>query len=264
MTVFTKAIPKKPATSKEVLGTDVAALRKIDLECREIEARIAREDAKAVVEKEKAAVEMAKALAEINGVNATVRLNAVAVEKLEREAEEAACDWRYQHKYMFAESTTAAGVTRAMDRINVWDQLDPTCDIEISFNSPSDGDVIAVMSFYDYIRAMSRKGHKITTVCTGMAASMAGILLQAGDVRVSTKESLILIHEITFNANGKIGEVEDTWLMAQKLTEHVTKIFIERAGGLLSEETLRTNWARKDWWLDAEEALALGIIDEIR
>ena len=260
MVASTAKLTSEQATSPEM---EAAALRKIDLECREIESRIAREDARAIVEREKAAVEMAKVLAEKDSVNMTVRLNTVAVEKLEREAEEAACDWRYQHKYMFAESTTAAGVTRAMDRINVWDQLDPTCDIEISFNSPG-GDVIAGMSLYDYIRAMSRKGHKITTVCTGMAASMAGILLQAGDVRVATKESIILIHEIAFNAGGKIGEVEDTWLMAKKLTDHVVKLFVERSGGLLSEEYLRQHWARKDWWLDAEEALALGIIDEIR
>ncbi len=235
---------------------EAAQIRKLDAECREIEARIERENITA-------ASADAKAAAETSSLITSSRLAALSADKAEREALEANCDWRYQHKYMFAEGTSAAGVTRAIDRINVWDQLDPTCDIEIAFNSPG-GDVIAGMSFFDYLRDMARKGHKITTVCTGMAASMAGILLQAGDTRVATRESMILIHEIAFSAGGKIGDVEDTWLMAQKLTDHVIRIFVQRSGGKLTEEYLKAHWARKDWWLDAEEALALGIIDEIR
>ena len=242
-----------PTMDPELLA---ATIRKLDAEVHAIEARIAREDAASRAEREKMALD-------IEHVALSVRLSRVVTDRQEREAKEASCDWRYQHRYVFAESTTAAGVSNCMDRLNVWDQLDPGCDIEVVFNSPG-GDVIAGMSLFDYLRNLSRKGHKITTVATGMAASMAGILLQAGDVRVATRESIILIHEIAFSAGGKIGEVEDTWLMAQKLTEHVIKIFVQRSNGKLTEEYLKAHWARKDWWLDAEEALALGIIDEIR
>ena len=54
----------------------------------------------------------------------------------------------------------------------------------ISSALPISVEVIAGLALYDFIQTLRRKGHKVTTVSYGMAASMAGILLQAGDVRV--------------------------------------------------------------------------------
>ena len=233
-----------------------ASVRKLEAECREIEARIKREDALAASESD-------KNVAEASHARAQARLTLITVRDHEREAREAACDFKYSHRYSFSESTTAAGTARCIAQLNVWDKLAPKCDIEIVFNSPG-GEVIPGMVLFDFIRRISDKGHHITTVATGMAASMAGILLQAGDIRVATPESMILIHEIAFSAGGKIGEVEDTWEMARLLTDHVVQIFVDRSGGKLSEEFLRSHWLRKDWWLDAKTALALGIVDEVR
>ncbi len=95
----------------------------------------------------------------------------------------------------------------------------------------------------------------------GMAASMGGILLQAGDKRVIGSESVLLVHEISFGAGGKIGEVEDEVAFAKMLTQRVLKIFANRTK--MTARQIDAKWKRKDWWMDSDEALKLGFVDEI-
>lgn len=74
-------------------------------------------------------------------------------------------------------------------------------------------------------------------------------------------ESVILVHEISFGAGGKIGEVEDEVEFARMLTRRVLKIFASRTK--MTERQIDAKWKRKDWWLSSEEALKLGFVDEI-
>jgi ATP-dependent protease ClpP protease subunit len=101
-------------------------------------------------------------------------------------------------------------------------------------------------------------------VCRGYAASMGGILLQAGDVRVCGPESYILIHEISSGAVGKIGDLEDEVEFVKMIQKRVNDIFVARSGGKVTATKLRNMYRRKDFWLDSTKALALGIVDEIR
>ena len=171
--------------------------------------------------------------------------------------------WQYQHVLNFVGAVSGSTVQAAIERLNSWSVIDPGCDITIVFNSPG-GAVIDGMALFDYIRWIRTKGHKVTIIALGYAASMAGILLQAGDVRVMAKGAWMLIHEVAFNAGGKIGEIEDMYRFGERLKEQAANIFVERSGGRLDRETLEKNWARKDWWISPDEALALGLIDEIR
>ena len=154
-------------------------------------------------------------------------------------------------------------VQPCMDRLNSWDVMDPGCEMTIIFNSPG-GAVIDGMALFDYIRFMRGKGHRVTIIALGYAASMAGVLLQAGDHRVMAKGSWLLIHEVAFSTSGKIGEIEDMYKFGERLKEQAASVFIERSGGKLTRAVLTENWTRKDWWLSPGEALALGLIDEIR
>jgi ATP-dependent protease ClpP protease subunit len=95
-----------------------------------------------------------------------------------------------------------------------------------------------------------------------MAASMAGILLQAGDTRVMAKESWLMIHEASFGASGKIGDVEDTVEWVKMVQERILSIFSERSG--LTKAFLKKNWQRKNWWISSDYALKLNLIDEVR
>jgi ATP-dependent Clp protease protease subunit len=147
-----------------------------------------------------------------------------------------------------------------MERLAYWSRTEPGCAIELIFTSPG-GSVIDGMALFDFIQQLRRAGHFITTRALGWAASMAGILLQAGDKRVMAKESYVLIHEISTGAVGKIGEIEDEVKFVKKIQGRILDIFAARAN--VKREYFAKHWKRQDWWLDSDEALKIGIIDEV-
>ena len=95
-----------------------------------------------------------------------------------------------------------------------------------------------------------------------MAASMAGVLLQAGDVRWLGHQSWLMIHRAAFGAIGKTYEVEDEVRFIKRIEDRIVDIFTSRSK--LTKNKIRRNWDRKDWWIDADESLELKLIDEIR
>ena len=109
---------------------------------------------------------------------------------------------------------------------------------------------------------MRFKGHKVVTGSLGMAASMAGILLQAGDVRWIGHQAWMMIHRAAFGAIGKTYEVEDEVKLVKRIEERCLDIFVSRSN--LSKMKIKRNWDRKDWWIDADECLEMGLVDEVR
>ena len=178
----------------------------------------------------------------------------------------------YNFTYRFSSGVDDSSVKTCLDKLTFWHRTAPESDIEIIFNSPG-GSVFAGMDLFDYIVQLRSEGHNVTTVARGYAASMGGILLQAGTKRVMGKEAYILIHEVSTWAGGKVGEIEDEFLFLKKISERVVGIFAERAreagaNGTASHPItaaqVRKSWNRTDWWLDSTEALKLGIVDELR
>lgn len=181
-------------------------------------------------------------------------------EKATQKRFEELASFKYQHIYYFDNAVSDSTVTDCMHQLNLWDQENVACPIEIIFYSPG-GSVLAGLALFDYLRQLSAKGHHITTRALGMAASMAGILLQAGDTRTMGKEAYILIHEISAGAVGKIGEMEDEMIFLKKIQGRILDIFAERAK--VTRAYFASHWRRKDWWIDSREALKLGIVDEV-
>lgn len=178
----------------------------------------------------------------------------------------------YNYTYRFSSAVDDGTVKTCLDKLTFWHRTNPTADIEIIFNSPG-GSVFAGMDLFDYIVQLRGEGHAVTTVTRGYAASMGGILLQAGSKRVMGKEAYILIHEVSTWAGGKVGEIEDEYNFLKKISERVVGIFAERAKEAGANGTathpitaaqVRKNWNRTDWWLDSTEAIKLGIVDELR
>lgn len=189
--------------------------------------------------------------------------------KLERERqddiEQAASD-RERHVYRFNGQVDRGSVVGCVSTLALWDRLDPECDIEVIFNSPG-GSVIDGMALFDLLSALSLRGggtHKVTVGSRGYAASMAGILLQAGDVRWLGANSYLMIHEIAAGTGGKIGEIQDAVKFYEAICEQVIDLFVERSEGKVTREEFVKNWERQDWWLFASTALRYGFIDEIR
>jgi len=166
--------------------------------------------------------------------------------------------------YAFTGAVESGSVNKCIEQLTKWRRTIESPEgnpIEVQFNSPG-GTIVPGMALFDCIQAMRSAGFNVTTSSIGYAASMAGILLQAGDHRVMGAESWLMIHEASFGTSGKIGEVEDIVEWVKMVQERILDIFAERSN--LSKAKLKNRWRRKDWWLSSDDALRFGLIDEIR
>ena len=181
---------------------------------------------------------------------------------------------KYQYRFPVSENSVA----ECLDTLNLWhrqdekDLADGTIEklrpFEIVFYSPGGG-VMPGMRLFDHIQWLRGEGHYVTTCAMGYAASMGGILLQAGDKREIGKNAFVLIHELSFGAAGDMGDMIDAVEMAEIIQKRVIDIFCSRAKetgrpGHLTPAKMKRKWQRKDWWLSSDEAYRLGVVDEIR
>lgn len=167
----------------------------------------------------------------------------------------------HHHVYVFDKEVTEASVKACITQLAAWSRQDPKCGIEIQVNSPG-GSIFDGLALIDFIRGLRTSGHHITMVAIGMAASMAGVILQAADTRAMGANALMLIHEGSLGAIGDFGKVEDRVALMKLMHERILDLFADRA--VVSKTYIRNHWKRKDWWLDSAEALKLGFVDEVR
>lgn len=246
----------RPLHESEIAKNEAEA-RKIEAEVHKLEAEQRKIDAESARYEHEVRAERAEAdIAEADARVASFKLEREA-EKRERER----ADFKHQRVYHFTEVVRADPVAKCIQELNYWHRIDDKCDIEIVFDSPG-GSVFDGLNLFDYIKELERLGHNINTHTRGMAASMAGILLQAGTKRTMSAESWLLIHEISTIAGGKIGEIEDEVELVKKIQGRVLDIFASRSN--ISKSTLQRRWRRRDWWIDSTEALKLGLVDEVR
>lgn len=232
----------KKATA-EAAATEATALRRAEAEARKAEADALLAEASA-----------RKATAE-------ARTAELVATKAELDTAQANAKDEFHHVYRFDSEVANTSVKNCMSKLSEWSRLDPHCEMEIVFSSPG-GNIIWGMALFDFFQHLRVAGHKITTGCAGMAASMAGILLQAGDVRWVGEQSWIMIHRAAFGAAGKTFEVEDEVEFVKRIEKRIIDIFVKRSH--LTSAKIKRNWDRKDWWITAEEALELGLVDEVR
>lgn len=221
---------------------------------------------------ERARAEARKAVAEAEGAESMASIAAIALEKETelRHRQKLADDFNH-HRYLFDTAVNDTSIKSCIKTLNAWDREDAACDIEVAFSSPG-GNLFDGMELFDFLSSLRHDGRTITTSAYGMAASMAGILLQAGDTRVIGKQSYILIHEVSFGAQGKLADIEDMAKFIRRVQGRVLDIFAERCKNA-SDETatskftrarIAKGWTKTDWWLDADEALKAGLVDAIR
>jgi len=174
----------------------------------------------------------------------------------------------YHRVYRFTQAVGEKSAKECIDQLNLWRRQEPGCEIEVIFSSPG-GDVVSGMALWDYFNDVKKEGHRLITGSQGYAASMAGILLQAGDVRWIGRESYMLIHEISAGMMGSFGELEDRMKWMEKVQERILDIFAVRCARATNEsipvvrKRIEKNWKRTDWWIDSTEALRLGLVDEV-
>jgi len=178
---------------------------------------------------------------------------------IRKEHDELAGDLHHQ-VYNFNAAVTTDSVKSCMNQLKIWHRTAPTSEIEICFFSPG-GSVIDGLALYDYIQSLRKAKHNIITSTVGYAASMGGILLQAGDIRRMSSESYVLVHEISAGAVGKFGEMEDEMIFIKKIQGRILNIFASRSK--LTAKQWESKWSRKDLWLDSTECLQFGLVDEV-
>lgn len=180
-------------------------------------------------------------------------------ETLRRITDEEATDDR-NHVYPFMGAVSGSSAEACIAKLMKWSRRDPSCDITIVFNSPG-GSVIDGLALYDCIAELKAKGHRFTTVVRGYAASMGGILLQAGDRRAIGANAHVLIHELAAGTGGKLSEIKDSVTFYKLLEDRCIAILAERS--TMSKAQIKRKCDRTDWWMDADETVRLGFADEI-
>jgi len=220
-----------------------AKVHKLDAEADKLSAEAANH---------KAAARKAEAEADIAEIE--------AADERRKTASIEAADARH-NVYRFSGGVDGNTVKSCIDTLTKWHRLDPGADIEIIISSGG-GAIIAGFQLFDFIRDLSKEGHHIITGCTGMTASMAGILMQAGDHRWMHAEAWYMIHHAAFQAAGKTFDVEDEVAWVKRIETRIIDIFVARSK--LTKQKIKRNWDRKDWWIDSDQALEFGLVDEIR
>ena len=138
------------------------------------------------------------------------------------------------------------------------DAADPGKDVTIYINSPG-GSVYAGLGIYDTMQYISSD---VTTVCTGMAASMDAVLLVAGQKgkRFALNHSRVMIHQPMGGAQGQASDIEITAREIQKLKKELYQIIADHSGQPFEKVEQDSD---RDYWMTAQEALAYGMIDEV-
>jgi ATP-dependent Clp protease protease subunit len=138
------------------------------------------------------------------------------------------------------------------------DSADPGKDISIYLNTPG-GSVYAGLGIYDTMQYISSN---VSTICTGMAASMGAVLLVAGaeGKRYALQHSRVMIHQPLGGVQGQASDMEITVREIQKLKKELYTIIADHSHN--TYERIERD-ADRDYWMTAEEAKAYGMIDEV-
>ena len=138
------------------------------------------------------------------------------------------------------------------------DSVDSTKEISIYLNSPG-GSVTAGLGIYDTMQFISSP---VATICTGMAASMAAVLLVAGQEgkRSALPHSRVMIHQPLGGVQGQASDIEITAREIQKMKKELYTIISDH-----SHTPFDKVWADsdRDYWMSAQEAKEYGMIDQV-
>ena len=138
------------------------------------------------------------------------------------------------------------------------DSCDPGKDVSIYINSPG-GSVYAGLGIYDTMQYIQSD---VSTICTGMAASMAAVLLVAGEKgkRFALKHSRLMIHQPMGGIQGQASDIEITSREILKLKNELYTIISQHSGQPFDKVYQDSD---RDYWMTSQEAVEYGMIDKV-
>lgn len=138
------------------------------------------------------------------------------------------------------------------------DSADSGKDISIYINSPG-GSVYAGYGIYDTMQFINSN---VSTICTGIAASMAAVLLVAGEKgkRFALKHSRVMIHQPLGGAQGQASDIEITAREIGKVKQELYKIISDHSGQPIEKVSADSD---RDYWMTSAEAKEYGMVDDV-
>ena len=138
------------------------------------------------------------------------------------------------------------------------DSTDSERDINLYLNTPG-GSVYAGLGIYDTMQFVKAR---VSTICTGLAASMGAVLLVAGEkgMRAALPHSRVMIHQPLGGIQGQASDIEITAKEILKLKDELYQIISDHSGKAI--EQIRQD-ADRDHWMTSKEALEYGMIDKL-
>ncbi len=138
------------------------------------------------------------------------------------------------------------------------ESVGPKDDIEIYLNTPG-GQVYAGLGIYDTIQFISSS---VSTICTGMAASMGAVLLCAGEngKRSALQHSRVMIHQPLGGTHGQASDIQIAAREIEKLKKELYDIIAKHSKKTYDQVSKDGD---RDFWMTSKEALEYGMIDEI-
>lgn len=138
------------------------------------------------------------------------------------------------------------------------DSADSGKDISIYINSPG-GSVYAGYGVYDTMQFIASD---VSTICTGMAASMAAVLLVAGQKgkRFALKHSRVMIHQPLGGAQGQASDIEITAREIAKVKNELYTIISDHSGQSIEKVAQDSD---RDYWMNSTEAKEYGMVDDV-
>jgi ATP-dependent Clp endopeptidase proteolytic subunit ClpP len=182
------------------------------------------------------------------------------------EAPKAGADW-----FRIVEAKKASEATKIYiyDEIGFWgtsakdfvaqlDDIDAS-EIELHLNSPG-GSVFDGLAIH-----ASLKNHKakVIGIVDGLAASAASFILQAADVRKSTRNAQIMIHDAKAYAGGNAQQMRNAADTLDRISDNIADIYAVRSGQTKSAKEFRDLMKAGDKWYNGNEALDDGLVDEV-
>lgn len=138
------------------------------------------------------------------------------------------------------------------------ESADPSKDILMYINTPGGG-VYAGLGIYDTMQYINPD---VSTICTGLAASMGAVLLAGGapNKRSALPHSRVMIHQPLGGASGQASDIEITAKQILILKKELYEILAQHSGKSIKEIEKNSD---RDYWMIAKEAKAYGLIDEV-
>ena len=167
-----------------------------------------------------------------------------------------------RREYTISDGIDAVEAYKYRTLLTGWLDFNPETEITVWINSGG-GIVFDGLGIYDWTKEQTDRGAKITTRVYGWAGSMAGILLQMGSRRLITPNGHIMIHEAKslIQSSMTASQMKQQEKFLTSLQERCLNILAERS--TLSTDEIATKSEHINWYVNADEAVELGFVDDI-